>query len=232
MPSMRLLCCFFALLIMPGGNIHAAGDASRGARAFAQCMACHSVRPGEHMTGPSLAHVWNHKAGSAEGFMRYSEAIKEKDFVWTPEALDQWLRDPAAFLPGTSMTFPGIRNAQVRQDIIAYLQSVSENKAPPQAGRAGMSGMRRERPNLREAPPEGRVTSLKHCGDSYAVATADGKNQKVWEFNLRFKTDSSELGPAPGKPVVLGAGMQGDRASVVFAQPAEISRFVEESCPL
>jgi Cytochrome c2 len=67
-------------------------------------------------------------------------------------------------------------------------------------------------------------------GDAYSVKTADGKINKVWEFNLRFKTDFSELGPARGKPVIVGTGMQGDRASVVFASPIEISRFIKNSC--
>ena len=54
---------------------------------------------------------------------------------------------------------------------------------------------------------------------------------KVWEYNLRLKTDSSDLGPHAGKPVIIGAGMQGDRASIVFAAPGEISRFICETCP-
>ena len=62
------------------------------------------------------------------------------------------------------------------------------------------------------------------------MKTNDGKSNKVWEFNLRLKTDSSALGPQAGKPVIVGAGMQGDRASVVFAAPAEISGFIKELC--
>jgi cytochrome c len=75
------------------------------------------------------------------------------------------------------------------------------------------------------------VRSIKYCGDTYTVETADGRIEKVWEFNLRFKTDSGKLGPAPGKPVIVGAGMQGDRASIVFAAPKEISETIDQSCP-
>jgi cytochrome c len=82
-----------------------------------------------------------------------------------------------------------------------------------------MMGTQAEHPDLKAAPPEGQVTAIKHCADTYALTTADGKTNKVWEFNLRFKTDSSTMGPHPGKPVIVGAGMQGDRASVVFAAP-------------
>ena len=202
---------------------HAAGDPKRGAQVFRQCMACHSVAAGEQMTGPSLAHIWNRKAGSVEGFLRYSDPMKRADVVWNEATLDQWLSNPAAFLPGTSMTFPGLKQSQARQDLIAYLKAVSVGKAPP-AQRGGKL-------DLRKAPPEGQVTSIKHCGDTYTVDTADGRSQKVWEFNLRFKTDTSKLGPAPGKPVVVGAGMQGDRASIVFATPKEISESIKHACP-
>ena len=68
------------------------------------------------------------------------------------------------------------------------------------------------------------------CGDAYTAETADGKSRKIWEFNLRLKSDSRKSGPALGKPVVIGAGMQGERASIVFASPNEISETIKQSC--
>lgn len=213
------------------GLAHGAGDPTRGSRAFAQCAVCHSVAPGEHMTGPSLAKVWNKRAARAEGFSRYSEALKRADIVWNETTLDAWLVNPEKLVPGTTMTFPGIKEAKDRQDVIAYLNAVSEGKAPEAQGGRGMVGMRREKLDLRKAPSGGLVTAITHCGDTYTIGTADGKTQRIWEFNLRFKTDSSKLGPLPGKPVAVGAGMQGDRASVVFASPREISEFIKPLCP-
>ena len=214
------------------GLAYGAGDPTRGSRVFGQCAACHSVVPGEHMTGPSLAKIWEKRAGGVDGFSRYSEALKHADVVWTEATLDRWLVNPEKLLPGTSMTFSGIREAKDRQDLIAYLKAVSEGKAPgAQQGGRGMTGMRREKLDLRKAPAGGLVTAITFCRDTYTVATADGKSQKIWEFNLRFKTDSSDAGPLPGKPVAVGAGMQGDRASVVFASPKEISEFIKPSCP-
>jgi len=207
----------------------AAGDAKRGAQLFQQCMACHSVEEGEHMTGPSLAHVWHRKAGTVEGFMRYSDALKSANVIWDEATLDKWLANPERFAPGTSMTSPGLKAPKDRADVAAYLKAVAENSAPP-AGRGDM-GMRGGKADLRKAPAEAQVKALSHCGDTYTVETADGKKNKVWEFNLRLKTDSSKLGPLPGNPVVVGAGMQGDRASIVFASPKEISGFIKQSCP-
>jgi cytochrome c len=96
-----------------------AGDPKRGVQLFGQCMACHSVKEGEHMTGPSLAHVWNRSAGTANGFMRYSDAVKHLAVKWDEATLDKWLTDPARFVPGNSMTFPGVKGAKDRADLIA-----------------------------------------------------------------------------------------------------------------
>ncbi len=186
-----------------------------------------SCQYGILIAGLVVAHIWNRKTGTVEDFLRYSDAMKKANVVWTETNLDKWLANPQRFLPGTSMSFAGIQETKDRQDVIAYLQSVSEGKAPVGA-RQGMMG---RKPNLKQAPPEGQVTALEHCRDTYTVKTADGKVDKVWEFNLRFKTDSGKDGPAPGKPVIVGAGMQGDRASIVFASASEISNFIKSSCP-
>jgi len=217
------------LLAMCATPALAAGDAKRGAQLFGQCMACHSLAEGEHLTGPSLAHLWNRKAGAAAGFQRYSEALKRAGVTWNGASLDKWLADPEKFIPGNSMTFPGLKKAQDRQDVIAYLQAAAEGKAP-QVQSGGMMSMQARKPDLHKAPPEAQVKSIRYCGDTYTVETADGTSQKVWEFNLRFKSDSSKLGPEAGKPVALGAGMQGDRSSIVFASPKEISEFIKADC--
>ena len=222
-----------ALVAVVDHGALAAGDAKRGAQVFQQCTACHSVQAGEHMTGPSLAHAWNRKAGAAEGFQRYSDALKRSGVTWDEAGLDKWLANPAQLVPGNSMTFPGVKDPQARQDVIAYLNAVDEKKAPTAAksGGGGMMGMGRSKLDLKKAPPDGQLRSIRYCGDTYTVETADGKVEKIWEFNLRFKSDSSKLGPAPGKPVVVGAGMQGDRASIVFASPKEISAAIKQACP-
>jgi len=206
-----------------------AGDAKRGAQLFQACMACHSVAEGEHLTGPSLAQVWNHKAGTVPGFQCYSEAIKRADLKWDEATLDKWLANPQALVPATSMTFPGLKAQKDRLDVAAYLRAVAENKAPQPASKGGM-GMQARKPDLHKAPPEAQVKAIRYCGDTYTVETADGKSEKIWEFNLRFKSDSSKLGPEPGKPVALGAGMQGDRSSIIFASPKEISEFIKAEC--
>jgi cytochrome c len=196
---------------------------------------CHSIRPGRHLTGPSLAHVYGHKAGTADGFYRYSDALQRSSIVWDAKSLDRWLANPQGYLPGNNMAFAGIRDADTRSNVIAYLEAVSEGKAAaaPRGGGmgAGMRGMMGGQPaNLKQADAASRVTSLAHCRDAYIINTVAGAPRKVWEYNVRLKTDSSAEGPNAGEPVVTGSGMQGDRVSVVFAAPREISAFIKESC--
>ena len=97
------------------------GDAAKGKRVFAQCMTCHSVQEGKNNVGPSLYQVVGRHTGKIEAF-KYSDANKNKDIVWTEENLFTYLEKPQAFIPGTIMTFPGLRNPQDRADVISYLK--------------------------------------------------------------------------------------------------------------
>ena len=197
------------------------GDSRRGAQLFMVCAACHSLEPGRNLTGPSLAGVFGRKAGTLASFLRYSPALKRSNITWDEGTLDAWLRDPQAMVRRNYMSFRGLPDAKSRADLIAYLRAVPQRAA---------SSVSRGLPDLKTAPPDARVTALRHCGDSYFVTTSDGTTTPFWDFNLRFKTDASALGPAPGNPVLLGAGMRGDRAHIVFSRPEEISGFIKEDC--
>lgn len=213
---------------------HADGNPQRGAMVFGACASCHSLEPNLQLTGPSLAGIWGKKAASVSNFPRYSAALKKRDFVWDEVSLYAWLADPEAFVPGTSMTFRGIPDDKARSDLIAFLRLalipdgaklvVAQRLIPAQEARG-------QAPQALEAAgPETRVTSIRHCQNSFFVFTADGKEHPLWELNLRIKIDSSATGPKGGKPVLIPAGGQGDRMSVVFSNPAEIGRVIEEKC--
>jgi cytochrome c len=206
----------------------AAGDATRGAKLFQACGACHSLEPGRNMTGPSLHGVWERKAGTAPGFIRYSDALKRSGVVWNEGTLDSWLKNPAQFIPGNEMRFAGVPGERARNDLIAYLKLASEGKSPAAGGGGMMGGGQMH--NLKQAEQAFRVTAVRHCKDSYFVTTQDGAMHSYWEPNLRFKTDSSDIGPARGHPVILPAGMMGDRASLFFSDPDEISSFIKKQC--
>lgn len=107
---------------------YAGADRERGRRQAQLCRACHSLeKGGANMIGPNLHGFFGERIGIREGF-DYSEAIREADFVWTPRALDAWLAQPAAFLPGNRMTFAGVNRQSDRDALIAYLLEVTESE--------------------------------------------------------------------------------------------------------
>ena len=90
---------------------------------FATCGVCHSVQPGQHMIGPSLAGVFGRRAGTAAGFGSYSPAIRSSNITWNDATLDRYLADPAAVVQGGMMPAPGV-DATQRRAIIAYLKTL------------------------------------------------------------------------------------------------------------
>jgi cytochrome c len=219
------------LIVATIGPAQAAGDPEAGRQVFRVCAACHTLEPGVHRTGPSLAGVFGRKAGAAAGFHRYSDALRSADLVWREDTLNAFLADPQGFLPGNRMTFPGLEEQTARADVIAFLQSAAAGGAQAEAAEGGGMMATPQLTDLRrEVGPNNRITSIGYCGDTYTVAVETGEAHQFWEFNLRFKTDSSDKGPAPGHPVLIPASMMGDRAFVIFAAPGEISASIETKC--
>lgn len=113
------------------GAALAAADLTRGERVFAsQCATCHTIAAGgANGTGPNLYNTVGADKAHIAGF-NYSGALANAEGVWTYENLDEWLKNPASYLRGTSMSFAGIRRDPDRAAVIAYLVSYTEN-APP-----------------------------------------------------------------------------------------------------
>ena len=216
------------------------GNPARGQRVFAACAACHSLQPDRNMTGPSLADLWGRKAGKLTSFSRYSSALKSANFEWSDKALDEWISDPQHLVPGNEMTFPGIKDAQHRADLVAFLKEATKmggSQMAQQSGQMGnmggmMGGMMGggQVPNLKKLYSAQRVQAITYCKDTYTVTTANGMSRKFWERNLRLKTDASEDGPEKNAPALVDAGMMGDRADVIFADPSEISPLIAAKC--
>jgi len=235
MTAIRAATTAFFAGILIASQAHAAdGNATRGQRVFRACEVCHSLEPNRNMTGPSLADLWGRKAGSLASFDRYSAPLKASGVVWNDDTLSAWIADPQRVVPGNEMPFEGIKDAQQRADLVAFLkQATKPGAASARAQRGGgMAGMMGggQVPNLKEVKPANLVRSITYCKDSYTVTTADGQIHKFWERNLRLKTDSSADGPVKGAPALVGAGMAGDRADVIFADPAEISAAISPKC--
>jgi cytochrome c len=101
-----------------------AGDPAAGQAVFkSQCANCHSPQPGKNMTGPSLFGIVGRKTGSTQGF-RYSVGNQNANLTWDEAMLDKYLESPKTVVPGTIMTFAGVKDGTKRADLIAYLDTV------------------------------------------------------------------------------------------------------------
>jgi cytochrome c len=101
------------------------GDPSRGEQIYSRCFACHAID--RDRTGPRHAGLFGRRAGSVPGFP-YSAAMKKAGaggLVWNDESLDKFLQNPTKFIPGTRMTYAGIKSDQERADLLAYLKQAT-----------------------------------------------------------------------------------------------------------
>ncbi|HWL47159.1 MAG TPA: c-type cytochrome [Sphingomonadaceae bacterium] len=101
----------------------AAGAAVAAPPEFAPCKACHSATPGQNGIGPSLAGVFGTKAAEVANY-NFSDAMKSSGLTWDEATLDRYLTSPRQVVPGTKMTFPGIKDAAKRTAVIAYLKAI------------------------------------------------------------------------------------------------------------
>jgi cytochrome c len=111
------------------GTVLATADASHGQQVAQRCAQCHDwTKGGPNRIGPNLYGIINRPRGTHEGFS-YSAAMKSKGGTWTYADLFQYLKQPAAFVPGNKMAFAGLPRAQDRLDMIAYMRSWADS--PP-----------------------------------------------------------------------------------------------------
>lgn len=211
------------------------GDPVKGADAYRICYNCHSLEPGVHLTGPSLAGVWGRRAGTVEGFTRYSDAMSGAKLVWTAETLDAWFADPQKLIPGNTMVLDKVAHAGVRANLIAFLEVAMGPDGIAQVVQRGwlekVAAQGRIPLDLSTVPDGKRVTAIAHCGDAWQVTLEDGRTRTFWERNLQFKTDTGPRGPGGEQGVLLETGSVGDRALVVFGSAPALSRAIRDVCP-
>ena len=100
-----------------------AAQLSSGEKAFAQCKACHSIEKGKaDGVGPNLYGVYGSKAGAHSATFRYSAAMKASGQTWNDTTLNSFLLAPTKAVPGTKMTYGGVKDDTKRAALVYYLK--------------------------------------------------------------------------------------------------------------
>jgi len=103
------------------------GNVEMGANIFRRkCMGCHPIsEDGQNRTGPNLFGVIGRTKASIDGY-RYSSALEKLGGTWTENELNTFIAGPRVMVPETKMTFSGIKKESQRDDIVAYLKTLSK----------------------------------------------------------------------------------------------------------
>ena len=139
-------------LVASAAGAEVIGDAAEGERVFRKCAACHQVgKDARHRIGPSLNGIFDRQAGTVDGFDNYSPGLVRAGadgLVWTLDKLDAYLENPKALVSGTRMNFRGLKDAEERSDVLAYLRAYSAS--PQNIPEASPTAL----PSEVELPPE------------------------------------------------------------------------------
>lgn len=112
------------------GTLLASADKAKGAQTARVCMSCHNfTQAGPNGVGPNLWNIVGRPIASHAGY-QYSAALQAQKGPWSYERLDKYLTSPARAIPGNKMGFAGIRKAQDRANVIAFLASLSVRPVP------------------------------------------------------------------------------------------------------
>ncbi|WP_082555373.1 c-type cytochrome [Devosia sp. Root635] len=186
---------------VPLGVLLASADPTKGAADVKKCQSCHNFGEGEpNKQGPHLYGVVGRPEGGVEGFA-YSEGMLAHNAAgdtWTYENLNAFLTKPSDYVPGTKMTFSGIRTAEERADILAYLQTLSGSPVPfPPAEEAAPAAADGEA----AAPAEGAETAAPAAtpADAPAAAPADAPAAEPAAATETPETTATET-PVEGTP--------------------------------
>jgi cytochrome c len=116
----------------PIAPLLAAADINAGKDQAKKCTLCHTFdKGGANKIGPNIYNVIDEPIAEDRNGYAFSTALAaHKGQKWTIDALNQWLFNPQSFAKGTKMTFAGLPKTKDRADVVAYLNSLSDNPKP------------------------------------------------------------------------------------------------------
>jgi cytochrome c len=112
------------------GTVLASADVAAGKTVSGRCLQCHTLGKGEpNKIGPNIYAVVDEARGEGRNGFSFSSAMKAKGGTWTYDELFKFLKSPGAYINGTKMSFAGLRSAQDRINLIAFLRTNADTPA-------------------------------------------------------------------------------------------------------
>jgi cytochrome c len=72
-----------------------------------------------------LVKIFGRKAAVIEGF-KYSNALKSSNIIWDEETLSAYIANPKKYVPGTKMSFRGLKKENQILDLLEYLKETTK----------------------------------------------------------------------------------------------------------
>lgn len=191
------------------------GDPEQGAKVFRQCTGCHQIGPeATSRIGPHLNEIFGRQAASLDDFPYSKSMVRAGNdgLIWDLRTLDAYIANPRALVSGTRMSFRGVREAQDRADLLAYMRDFTASPADiPEAEPTAL-------PSVPELPPD--VLALQGDAEYGAYLSSecttchqvDGSDQGIpsiayWpeeDFVLALHAYKTKLRPHPVMQMIAG----------------------------
>ncbi|MGA0533785.1 c-type cytochrome [Hansschlegelia sp. KR7-227] len=189
----------------------ASADVKKGENAVKKCAACHSFdKGGKAKIGPNLYGVVGAKHAHQEGF-GYSDAMKKTGGTWDVASLDKWLENPKGYIPGTSMSFAGVKSEDERAAIVAYLNKQSDKPLPlgggdkkaeaaPAAAPAPAGGDAKPQEQAKAEPEAAKPANEQAGGSQEAAKPAEPAKPEAAPAAPAEPAKPEAAAPAPAEP--------------------------------
>lgn len=174
----------------------ASADAGRGEAGVKSsgCVACHSFNEGGKAgVGPNLYGVIGAPHGHMEGYA-YSAVLKGKQGPWNFAEMNEWLKKPSAYAPGTKMSYAGLSDPKKRADIIEYLRSLAKDPVAKPAAQQASATATAPSPTKEAAPAPAASTAVASAAAAAPAPASASPAPAGSDVNILLASASPDAG--------------------------------------